>query len=245
MISRKLVLPVLLATAAGTPYLLMEYGVPSVVRDTMGTLVSTDASRVEVERRPERSFPHTVGSEYDFGPQAANPDAVVHPGVAGPPVEDLGEVLRFDIHPDWVSNRWPRVTLALSEPGLTGLRVPLVTGIRVDDVAGSLTYFFGPDHRLQRLTLEGFTGDAHRLVQLVTEHYGLKPEATLHAGMYVARWNKEPTSVLRITRPPVTAAASPHARLQVLLELNRPAMAYGLSTETRKILEYDRQTQQW
>ena len=245
MISRKLVLPVLLATAAGTPYLLMEYGVPSVVRDTVTTLVSTDASLVGEDTDPEPTFPHTVGSEYDFGPQAANPDAVYSPGIAGPPVADLGEVIRFDISPEWVTNRWPRVTLALSESGLKGLRVPLVSGTRIDDLAGSLTYFFGPDHRLQRLTFEGFTGDARRLVQLASEHYGLKPEATLHAGMYVARWNKVPTSVLRITRPPVTASASPHARLQVLLELNRPAMAYGLSAETRKILEYDRQTEQW
>ena len=245
MITRKLALPVILAAAAGTPYLVLEQDLPSVLRQRAGGVFSASAE-AEPEPAPlDTSRPGHIPSEYGYGLRAAYPESAFPQGIAGPPSQDLGEVIRFDIPPSWVTSRWPRVTTTLAETGLEGLRVPLVTGTRVDDLAGSLTYYFDPQHRVQRLTFEGFTGDQRRLVALVTQYYGLQPEPTLHAGMYVARWNAQPTSVLRITRSPVMTAASPHSQLKVLLELNRPGVAYGLSPVARQILEHDRHEWRW
>jgi hypothetical protein len=51
------------------------------------------------------------------------------------PIVSLAEVLRFDISPDWVMGRFPRVSTVLAELNLDGLRVPLVTGTSPSDLA--------------------------------------------------------------------------------------------------------------
>jgi hypothetical protein len=163
----------------------------------------------------------------------------------GPTTTNFGEVLRFDISPPWVTGRWPRVTTVLAEQGLEGLRVPLVTGMNVDDLAGSLTYYFDRYHRVQRLAFDGYTGDERRLLSLIVQHYGLQPEPTLDAAMYVARWNGKPSSVVRISRAPIITHDSPHSQLHVMLELNRPSYEYGLSPDFLQILDRDRNARRW
>jgi len=108
-----------------------------------------------------------------------------------------------------------------------------------------LTYYFNRLHQLQRLTFEGYTGDERRLVGIVTQYYGLQPEPTLDAGMYVARWNNRPSSMLRVARAPIMTHDSPHSQLHVLLELNRPSMEFGLSTQAQLVLERDRNARRW
>jgi hypothetical protein len=184
-------------------------------------------------------------SEYAHGAQAEMPRTDIHPYLGGPPVQHLGEVVRFDISPAWVVGRWPRVTTTLAGRDLEGLRVPLVTGIRPDDLAGSLTYYFDRNQQVQRLTFEGYTGDARRLLTLVTQYYGLRPEPALHAGMYVARWNDKPTSICRVSRAPIVTQASPRSQLHVLLELNRPNATFGLSPATLQVLAADEHAGRW
>jgi hypothetical protein len=137
------------------------------------------------------------------------------------------------------------VTTVLAEVGLEGLRVPLMTGTRVDDLAGTLTYYFDRNQQVQRLAFDGFTGDERRLLGLVTQAYGLAPEPTLDAGILVARWNGRPTSLVRVARAPIVTLDSPHARLRVQMELNRPSAYYGLSAEFVQRLQGDRTTQRW
>lgn len=245
MISRKYVFPMLLATAAGTPYVLLEENPTSALTQQAARMLSGGGGSEAAAGADAGSYPGEIASEYTYGPGAQNPQMAIESPIAGPAVRDFGEVIRFDIPPSWVSSRWPRVTTTLSETGLEGLRVPLVTGTRVDDLAGSLTYYFDPQHRVQRLTFEGFTGDERRLVALAMQYYGLEREPTLHAGMYVARWNGVPSSVLRISRSSVMTAASPNSQLQVLLELNRPGVEYGLSPAAREILGHDVNSRRW
>jgi hypothetical protein len=80
---------------------------------------------------------------------------------------------------------------------------------------------------------------------LVTQYYGLKPEPTLHAGMYLARWNGKPTSVCRISLAPIVTDVSPRSQLRILLELNRPNESFGLSPATLQILGIDEQAGRW
>ena len=94
--------------------------------------------------------------------------------VPAPPVVDLSEALRFEVTSAWVLGRWPRVTAGLPDEDLQGYRVALVTGTREDDLAGSLTYYFNKHQRCQRITFQGTTGDARKLIAYLTQSLRLQ-----------------------------------------------------------------------
>jgi hypothetical protein len=137
------------------------------------------------------------------------------------------------------------VSTTVAELELQGFRVPLVTGTGTDDLAGALTYYFDKHNQVQRITFYGYTGDHRRLVTLATQYFGLEPQPSLNAGLYLAKWNGVPTSALRVAAAPVLQAGAPNSRLQVLLEINRPAERYQLSREFQQLLERDRQQRKW
>ena len=103
--------------------------------------------------------PSTVGTP----PSPAFPQPLAPSGGAS---QSLAEVLRFDVSPRWVTDRWPRVSTVHVQPDLEGLRVPLVTGTMASDLLGSLTYYFDRQQRVRRITLHGHTGDERMLVTL-------------------------------------------------------------------------------
>ena len=229
---------IVLLVAAGLPYLVFNRdnlaGVRGLRSILPGRAGNTDWSLTSFESETNRA---------EGGPAAAKP--LPPPQLAGPISADLREVVRLDITPDWVVQRWSRVTTVLSDVNFLGLRVPLVTGSAVDDVAGALTYYFDRQHRVRRVTFHGTTGAEARLVKLMTEHYGFYREPHLGAGMYVVRWNGQPTSVLRIAHAPVILASAPHSQLDVMLEINRPDMQYELSPEAQQILQLDYAARKW
>lgn len=155
---------------------------------------------------------------------------VIHPEAA--PLEgftavDLGEVLRFDISPEWVYQRWSRKTTALADLQFNGVRVPLVTGTGVDDLAGSLTYYFNHDRQPERIVFQGRTGDARKVIALVTQRFNLLPQRAFHPGeqLYQLRWNEMAMSELKIRPASVVWASAPHANYEVSLDLQRPGAA--------------------
>lgn len=167
------------------------------------------------------------------------------PRLVGAPVSDLGEVLRFDVSPQWVMARWSRVSTVLADLELEGLRVPLVTGTNLDDLAGSLTYYFDKKHQVRRLSFHGYTGDERKVAALVCQRYKLQPTQSLHAALFLAKWNGEPMSALRVALAPVVRADSPNTRLEVMLEINRPDAYYHLSPEFKDLLDRDQQAKRW
>lgn len=167
------------------------------------------------------------------------------PKLVGSPVSDLGEVLRFDVSPQWVMGRWSRVSTVLADQELEGLRVPLVTGTSLEDLAGSLTYYFDKKHQVRRIAFHGYTGDERKVAALVAQRYKLQPTQSLHAALYLAKWNGEPMSALRVALAPVVRADSPNTRLEVMLEINRPDAYYGLSPEFKELLDRDQQAKRW
>ncbi|GAB6165342.1 hypothetical protein JCM19992_13420 [Thermostilla marina] len=110
-----------------------------------------------------------------------------------PPVSELVEIdmiplesaFRFDVTPDWILAHWPRVSAGLAELRLQGYRVPLTTGTREDDIAGSLTYYFTPEQTVQRITFHGTTGNPNRLVAFLARNYGFVHRKTNHAGLFL------------------------------------------------------------
>jgi len=170
---------------------------------------------------------------------------VVTPALTGPAASDFQSIFRFDVSPRWVTQRWSRISTIRGEPGWEGMRVPVVTGTQFDDVAGSLTYYFDAQHQVRRITFHGVTGDERKLVAFVSSVYDLQPDAQLAGSVHVARWNGQPTSVLRIALAPVIRANMPHSRLEILLELNRPGVGFRLSSQSDSILRQHRETRGW
>jgi hypothetical protein len=234
-----------------------------------GTHSHRDVERIlekSVDRFRYASTPLAVagaaGMPSAAGVNAVQPTAVVGVGAAqalspaltgtpaggslvGGPIHDLREVLRFDITPDWVTSRFSRVTTVLAETELEGLRVPVVTGIGPGDLAGSITYYFDYSGKLQRVMLHAFTGDVSRVVETMTQHYGLQAEPTLDAGVYTRRWNGRPVHFVRLTRAPVVYSDALHHKFTVYVELNQPDLRYGISDEAQRIIRSDRGTGRW
>jgi hypothetical protein len=163
------------------------------------------------------------------------PGATLFPTVTpleGIPTYSIAEVLRMDVSKEWVYQRWPRKSTALAELDLFGVRVPLVTGTQLHDLAGSLTYYFGIDGRVKRVSFRGRTGDTTQLAALVHQRFGLQAQPTPIAGEQVLQYRNGDAvlSELRTRPAPVLWASTPHDSFTVELELQDPAAARPLQT---------------
>ena len=185
-----------------------------------------------------------------FTPDFGATETFVFPGDAnGPdltaqptdfiPVTNLAEIIRFDVYPNWVKNRWKRVSTNPGDTGLHGLRVAVVTGTNTWDLQGSLTYYFDVNQRAQRITFRGWTGDSSRLVNLLTSQFGLKALPTHWAGAYAAQ-NKQgvPTAGLLLQHPAVITRDNPLQQVAMVMELNHPQGSFQLSPSFQNMLRY-------
>ncbi|QDS90426.1 hypothetical protein EC9_46340 [Rosistilla ulvae] len=213
-------------TASGSDAQTAGWTSPSA--DGMDSHYSTEALWARGDKHPHRDL-----------------DWLSHPSqaLAGGPFQDFRDILRFDATPAWVTAQFSRVTTVLADRQLEGLRVPVVTGAKPDDLAGTITYYFTPQHRLQRISFNGFTGDPTRLVSLMMAHYHLSPDHSLGSGGYSYGWNGSPSSLMKITPTPVIYSESPNSRFTVFLELNQPNGPYGLSHAASDILSVSRTSQ--
>jgi hypothetical protein len=146
-------------------------------------------------------------------------------------------VLRFDITKDWVYQRWERKSTALADLDLFGVRVPLVTGKQVYDIAGSLTYFFGADGRVKRISFRGRTGDTTQLAMLLHQRFGLQAVPSGIAGQQLlqVRQGEDVISELRTQTAPVLWSNSPHESFSVEFELQDPATARPLKPQVASV----------
>jgi len=160
---------------------------------------------------------------------ASKPDvpltAPTTPPLEGSGFRDFAEVFRFDVSTGWIMSRWSRVSTGMAQLQLQGYRVPLVTGPARDDLAGALTYYFGPEQQVRQITFNGTTGDARRLVNLLMKQYAFQRRPANDSGLflYEAPGVKGGVrSVLRIRPTPVVKADQPYQRFQVDLLLAPP-----------------------
>ena len=239
----------LLAGATGGPYVWYETEAGKQAAGTVSHLWSTPPA--SGEGSPDQPPPgHMVGLNRPgsagqlISPHPLNPGVTEH-DLQQPVVHRLHDVLRFDITPGWVMERFPRVTTVLADIQLDGMRVPLVTGTAPSDIAGTLTYNFDRYQRLQRLTIHGTTGDATRFVSELQQMYQLQQVPSLGGVLYVLTWNGQATSVVHVEPAAVIYADAPYARFNVFIELNQAGVEYGLSSEARNLLEAGRRAQRW
>ncbi|MEX2358009.1 MAG: DUF6690 family protein [Pirellulaceae bacterium] len=250
MIRKGLIFWTAIAASLGLPY---SFFSPEF-RENASTMVSRAQnmfSSGEAEDTGQGKPSLSIGGEGDGSSDSAEYpvgfaiDSGGAKSFGGPGFQDFGQAFHFQVTPRWVMETWPRVSTAMSDLHLEGYRVPLVTGSGVDDLAGSLTYYFDEEQKVQRITFHGQTGDERRLVSMLTEVYKFQSEPSLGAGLYLVKWNGSPTSVLRVALAPVVVAHQPHARLQVDLEINRPSRIYGLSPEMKEIVDQDKNAGRW
>lgn len=145
----------------------------------------------------------------------------------------LEEVFRFDVTKEWVYQHWARKSTALAELGLFGVRVPLVTGTQLTDIAGSLTYFFDPSGRVQKITFKGNTGDTTQLVTLAVRRFGLQPQVGSVAGEQLFQTTSTSGVLSELhTRPSaVLWSSSPHDSFSVNFQLQPPGATTPLPVQ--------------
>jgi hypothetical protein len=241
MISRTLAMPTLLAASVAVPY--VATNAPEW----------TDQIRKSTASAPASPGP-AVGSHSPTGTASANHAANGHPNqpsshpAGGPfspahiqavpdPTYSLSEVLRFDVTKDWVYQRWDRKSTALADLDLFGVRVPLVSGTQVHDIAGSLTYFFGGDGRVKRISFRGRTGDTTQLAMLLHQRFGLQAVPSVIAGQQVlqVRQGDDVISELRTQTAPILWSNTPHESFSVEFELQEPATARPLKPQIASV----------
>ena len=148
----------------------------------------------------------------------------------GKGIDGIEAIFRFDITPEWIRSRWSRISIVPATGKLQGMRVPVVTGTRPDDLAGSLTYYFNQKHQVRRIDFQGITGDDTPLVALLARRFHLRPVPNVGNGIYISSWNGAPLNALRIVQAAPPEIKSQNSQLQVALELNWPAAHQGMSS---------------
>jgi hypothetical protein len=140
-------------------------------------------------------------------------------------IQPLDAVFRWDITTQWVLGSWSRVSTSLAELDLQGYRVALVTGTTDGDLAGSLTYYFNPKQRLQRIIFQGTTGDARPLVHLLATKHNFTRQITPDPSMYLYQVyeKRKIMSELRIKPASIVRQNEHFARFDVTLVMERPA----------------------
>ena len=137
------------------------------------------------------------------------PGAAAAAQKASLPTQDASTVFDFQITPEWVVARWPTASTGLAQLQLEGYRVPLVTGTAQQDLAGSLTYYFNAEQRLQQITFIGTSGDPRPLIGLLVARFHLTRRLANDPGLVLyeaVRDNNKVASTLQIRLAPVTQA---------------------------------------
>ena len=205
--------PLLLAAAVGVPY-------AATHTDEIEQMWQSEAQTEEPQLPSLDTFssrPPVYGVPQATGQLPAAPTARSRS-------ISLAEVIRFDVTKNWVFQRWQRKTTSLAELGLFGVRVPLVTGTSLQDMAGSLTYYFDSQGAVRRISLIGTTGNTTQLEALVTRRYGLQMQGTAITGqrIYQLRHGNVVIGELVIRTASVLRSNVPHESFNVELQLQRP-----------------------
>lgn len=221
MLRRPLMMTGMLGAAAGVPY-----AVSNAPQDWQQWIPQQPA-QVDPQAAPV-SQPPVAGPQplrpID-GPQF--PNSLIYESPA--PLEGAGfysmeQVLRMDISKQWVYQNWARKSTGLADPELFGVRVPLVTGTGMADLAGSLSYYFNGAGQVDRIRFRGTTADTSRLVSFLQRQYGLQWQSPRVPGeqLLQARSGDQIVSQMNTFPEPVLWSTRPHGSFRVELELNRP-----------------------
>ncbi len=213
-----------LGAAAAGPYFV--HNPPEGIKGIIAQLNAPPAASASVEPARQQGGPvaKLVPPSAD-SPQG--PGSHLYRSLApleGIPQYDLGQVLRFDVTKEWVYQHWARKTTGLADADLFGVRVPLVTGTSMPDLAGSLSYYFDNAGAAQRIRFHGRTADTSRIVAIAQQYFGMTWQQGLVSGeqLLQAKEGDKVLSELRTRPEAVLWSTSPHDSFVVDFEANRP-----------------------
>ncbi len=218
MLKQPAFMMLLLAASVGVPYLSTQWDglakhLPDAPAAAKGDAAAEKGAAAEAAPQPE-------------APKPAEPPPPVQPEKSvRQPRLDLNQVFDFSVSPAWVLGNWPRVSTKLADIDQLGYRVPLVSGTRPDDLAGSLTYYFDLDHKLQRIGFQGSTADGRRLIALLERKFGFKHQATTDPNMYLYQvlWSGKPMGQCWFNPSDVVVAEQRYSTFHVRLTIDRPS----------------------
>jgi len=151
------------------------------------------------------------------------------------PVFDLREIIRFDVSPQWVQQRWVRTSAAIQTPeGFQGLRVALVAGTGTVDITGALTYFFDFKNTVQRIQFQGTTANTQAIQRLLSQYFQFLPVAD-RPDLFAPVSDAKACGMLRFQVPVVINPNQPPAPSLVAFEINSTKGDYQLSEQFRQI----------
>ncbi|HWA98567.1 MAG TPA: DUF6690 family protein [Pirellulales bacterium] len=214
---------VVMLGAVGLPYVVSNH-------QRLTSLLNSATATTDAEAESEMQHAAVAGDDrrllagYGQPPRASESEFPLE-------VTPLSAALRFDVSTAWVLATWSRVSTAAGETDpkgkahLKGYRVALVTGTGDADLAGSLTYYFNPQQRVERITFQGTTGDARPLVHLLATNYRFVRQMLPNPGLYVYRSadGKKVCGELTITPSTVIRRDDNRARFTVSLTMDRPS----------------------
>jgi hypothetical protein len=219
MASRPLIIAGLLGASIGVPYF-----------TSRASLRAPDGSAAAPPPAPTASITGVAPARAAAANLAPPPAPALGPSptttqIAAPPIAPRSptaeQALRFDVTKDWVYRSWDRKTVGPTDLGLFSVRVPFVSGTQNASLAGSLTYYFNLNDKVEHISFHGRTGDPSRLIQFLTKTYGLSPApAPVGEYLYQVADRHGVQSELRTREESVSTAAN--RSYAVTLELARP-----------------------
>jgi len=220
--------PTLLAASVGVPYLVTnppDIDWSSLNSSALTDYFTKDSGKARATAPSSATLPGMPQVLPTLSPPASeSPIFPITTPLEGNPTTSLAEVLRLDVSKDWVYGRWPRKSTGLADLNEFGIRVPLVSGTRITDLAGSLTYRFDANGHVERISFRGRTGDTTELVLLMVRKYQFQRQPTTTPGtqLYQVRRGNDIISELRTQPAAILWASSPNTSFDVALELQRP-----------------------
>lgn len=231
-----------LFVAATAPYVCSKYELLEPLKAKLRKVESAERSLTGSSTTPrqarESGATLPVSHSTSFKPPLAEPEVVApaltnkYQGIDLP----LTHLLSFEVTPDWVRENWESVTNCAGELGLQGWRVAYFQASPESDFAGSVTYYFDKERRVQRILLHGYSSDPSGIVQLATSHYQMRRIPGVESDLYVARLHDRPVGGLSIEFCRLLNAGDRDKQCEVLLELNRQRSEYGMSREFERLL---------
>lgn len=233
--ARPLMLATLLGASIGVPYVVSQQEQANSARAPQANPAVTQnvsSSKQSRTRQNPKPLVRFTGMKSAPGSSLYESRAPLE----GIETHTINEVIRLDVTKHWVFSSWARKSTGLSDPKLFGIRVPLVTGTKIDDLAGSLAYYFDANGQVARLAFRGRTGDTTAMIQYLATQFGFHREKSEIPGeqLYIVGTIDSVESILRTQPAPVMWSTSPHNSFFIDLQLQRP----GSKTLSLKEVRY-------
>ena len=227
-------------------YLLLLVGVLSVPMVMLNSQWRDSVSRAagdlfqHVKQMPRQLLsdderPETTDGQSSLSPLAVQLEEATRRFHAdGGQISSFNRIFQCGAPRSWVQRTYDDASRTMDQQR-EGLRVTLVTGDRLEDLAGSLTYWFDRQGRVERIRFQGVTGNPAKLVSFANRSHKMVARGCERDAIFVRDGKNGPLHLLHISRLPFVNVQTQFGRYEVTLELNRPGSS--LSSASSDVLE--------